>query len=76
MKTTIYGAEWCGSCKVAKKYLEDNNVEFNYLDIETDNVSVDKLAENSGGMGLPVIQINDKFILGFDKLKINETLGI
>ena len=33
---TMYGAEWCGDCRRSKKFLDANNVQYNYIDVEAD----------------------------------------
>jgi putative transcriptional regulator len=35
-KVTMYGAEWCGDCRRSKKFLDSNNVNYTYVDVEHD----------------------------------------
>lgn len=30
----MYGANWCGDTQRAKKFLEENNIEYTFLDVE------------------------------------------
>jgi glutaredoxin len=32
----IYGAEWCGPCRDTKKFLDENNVDYTYINIDDD----------------------------------------
>ena len=56
----MYGAEWCGDCRRSKKFLDANNVKYNYIDVETDASASDKVIEINGGMrSIPVILFAD-----------------
>ena len=57
---TMYGAEWCGDCRRSKRFLDTNNIKYNYIDIETDLAASDKVIEINGGMrSIPVIIFPD-----------------
>jgi mycoredoxin len=56
----MYGAEWCGDCRRSKKFLDSNNVEYNYIDVEADESASDKVIEINGGQrSIPVIIFED-----------------
>ena len=44
----------CSTCKKAVKWLEDNNLEYTYRDIKTDNPSEDELRKWHAMSGLPL----------------------
>jgi len=57
---TMYGAEWCGDCRRTKKFLDANNVKYNYIDVEADVSASDKVIEINGGQrSIPVIIFSD-----------------
>ena len=57
---TVYGAEWCGDCRRSKRFLDSNNVKYNYIDVEADAAASDKVIEiNSGMRSIPVIIFSD-----------------
>ena len=57
---TMYGAEWCGDCRRSKRFLDSNNVKYNYIDVEADAAASDKVIEINGGMrSIPVIIFSD-----------------
>ena len=59
-KITMYGAEWCGDCRRSKKFLETNNVEYNYINVEEDLSAADQVKEiNNGMQSIPVIIFED-----------------
>ena len=57
---TMYGAEWCGDCRRSKRFLDSNNVKYNYIDVEADAAASEKVIEINGGMrSIPVIIFSD-----------------
>jgi len=42
----LYGAEWCGTCRFIKKKLEDNNIHFEYVDVDKNMEEADALGIN------------------------------
>ncbi|MBP9852937.1 NrdH-redoxin [Candidatus Saccharibacteria bacterium] len=73
---TVYTATWCGYCHAVKKYLEEKGVAFTDKDIDSDPSFAEEAVKKSGQMGIPVVDIDGKIIVGFDRMKINEALGI
>jgi mycoredoxin len=56
----MYGAEWCGDCRRSKRFLDSNNVAYNYIDVEADASASDKVIEINGGQrSIPVIIFED-----------------
>ncbi len=59
-KVTMYGAEWCGDCRRSKRFLDSNNVSYEYIDVEADASASDKVIEINGGQrSIPVILFSD-----------------
>lgn len=59
-KIVIYGAEWCGDCRRSKRFLDRNNVAYEYINIEEDAAATKKVIEINGGMkSIPVIIFED-----------------
>jgi mycoredoxin len=57
---SMYGAEWCGDCRRSKRFLDSNNISYNYIDVEADQSASDKVIEINGGMrSIPVILFPD-----------------
>lgn len=57
---TMYGAAWCGDCRRSKKFLDSNNVKYDYVDVEADKTASDKVIEINNGMrSIPVIMFPD-----------------
>jgi glutaredoxin len=73
-KIIIYGAEWCAFCHMVMKYLDDKKVEYKYIDVDKDPKAGMEAVEKSGQRGIPIIDMNDEIIIGFDRPKIDAAL--
>jgi glutaredoxin-like protein NrdH len=80
-KVFVWALSTCMWCKKAKKFLEDNGVEYSYVFVDTldeherDRVLKDVEKYNSA-VSFPTILIDNHCIVGFDEKKIKEVLGI
>jgi len=72
----IYGTNVCPYCKLAKEYFTKNNIEFTEYNVQEDEKALSEMVKKSGQMGVPVIDINDKIIIGFDKEAIDSALAL
>jgi glutaredoxin len=61
---------------MAKQYFRRNKVRFRDVDISKDPAAARDVVRRSGQMGVPVIDIGGKIIVGFDKPKINQLLEL
>jgi len=76
MKVKVYSTPTCPYCKRVKEFLEENNVDFTDVDVSVNREAVQEMIDKSGQMGVPVIEIDDEIIIGFDKQKIKEVLNL
>lgn len=75
-KVTVYSTPTCPFCIRAKQYLKENNVQFQDIDVSSDQVKAQEMIDRSGQMGVPVLDIDGTIVVGFDKEKIKEALKI
>ena len=75
-KVTIYSTPSCHFCHMAKDYFKEKNVVFEDFDVASDMDKRKEMLDKSGQMGVPVIVIDDQLIVGFNKPKIMDLLGI
>jgi glutaredoxin 3 len=75
-KVTIYSTPSCHFCHMAKDFFKEKNVEFVDFDVSSDLIKRKEMIDKSGQMGVPVILIEDKIIVGFNQPKIMELLDI
>ena len=72
----IYSTPTCHFCHAAKEFFKANNVAYTEHDVASDVEKRREMMDKSGQMGVPVIIIGDELIIGFDKPKISQLLGI
>lgn len=73
---TIYSTPTCVYCNTLKKYLDSKDIKFEEIDVSQNEKELEKMVEISGQMGVPVIDIDGNIVIGFDKQKIDELLGL
>jgi glutaredoxin len=61
---------------MAVDYLRKNKVNFVSYDVGVDERRAQEMIEKSGQMGVPVIDVDGKIIVGFDKPAIAKALGL
>lgn len=77
MKTVlIYTTPTCQYCKMAKEFFQAKGVEYTEFDVAADEAKRAEMVEKSGQMGVPVIDIENDIIVGFDEPKLRELLEI
>ncbi|MBP9749364.1 MAG: glutathione S-transferase N-terminal domain-containing protein [Candidatus Pacebacteria bacterium] len=75
-QVVIYSTPTCHFCHMAKDYLKEKGVLFTEHDVASDLDKRQEMMEKSGQMGVPVIMIGDQMLIGFDKPRIDQLLGL
>ena len=81
-KVTLYALSTCVWCKMTKQFLTDNNIEYEYIDVDLcedeDKQKIHQLILSKGGtLTYPTTIIDDKVVVtGFRKDQLKEALGI
>ena len=73
---TVYSTPSCPYCIKAKEFLKENNIEFENIDVSSDQEKAQEMIDKTGQMGVPVIDIEGQLIVGFDKAAITKALGL
>ena len=68
MEVKIYSTNWCPYCANAKRFLNEKNIEFEEINIETEGMSREDLEKITGGRTVPQIVIDDTPIGGYEDL--------
>ena len=66
----------CTYCKMAKEYFKSKGFEYEEYIVVTDTEKQKEMINKTGQFGVPVIDIDGKIVIGFDRPKINQYLGI
>jgi len=72
----IYSTPFCPYCVTLKDYLKSKSVVFSDVDVSSDEKERDEMIELSGQIGVPVLNIDGKIIVGFDKEQIDQALKL
>ncbi len=72
----VYSTPTCPYCIRAKQFLKDNNIIFEDIDVSSNEEAASEIVQKSGQMGVPVLDIDGEIIVGFDKEKIKQALGL
>ena len=75
-KITIYTTPTCHFCQMAKAFFKEKGIEYQEFNVATDVEKRSEMIEKTGQLDVPVITIDDKIIVGFNKPKITELLGL
>ena len=74
MAVTLYSTPSCGYCVKAKQYFRENKVPFSEYNVAADQRKAEEMVRKSGQMGVPVIDIHGKIIVGFNQPEIERAL--
>ena len=72
----IYSTATCPYCIRAKQFLKENNIIFEDIDVSGNKAAAEEMIRKTGQMGVPVLDIEGQIIVGFDREKIKQALGI
>lgn len=72
----VYTTSTCPYCKMLKAFLKEKDVLFENLDVGKDRNALNEMRQKSGQMGVPVIDIDGKIIIGSNRELILKELGI
>jgi glutaredoxin-like YruB-family protein len=72
---TVYSTPTCPYCTMAKSYLAGKGVRFRDIDVSKDQGKAREMVMRSGQGGVPVLEINGRMIVGFDRQLIDDALA-
>ena len=71
----VYTTDSCPWCDKVKNYLKSQNLEYIELNVQDDMEARDEMIKKSRQMSVPVLDIDNNIIIGFDKPAILKALG-
>lgn len=76
VKIKIYSTPSCVYCQMAKEFFKKNGFEYEEVDVSKDQAELEAMVKKSHQMGVPVIEINDKVFVGFNRSEIEKELKV
>ena len=74
MAVTLYSTPTCGFCTKAKNFFRERKIPFTEYNVASDQRKADEMVRTSGQMGVPVIDIHGKIIVGFNQPEVERAL--
>ncbi|GAB4173588.1 MAG: glutaredoxin family protein [Calditrichia bacterium] len=75
-RVVIFTTPTCSWCRTAKQYFLQKRIPFKEIDVTRDSYGLKEMVRISGQQGVPVILINNRPIVGFNKPQIERLLNI
>ena len=75
-KVVVFSTPTCSYCNMAKSYFREKGIKFTDIDVSRDQAAARDMVRRSGQMGVPVIDIGGKIVVGFNRPQVNALLGI
>jgi glutaredoxin 3 len=74
MAVTIYTTPTCGYCNMAKSWFRQQNIPYTEHNVASNMAKAQEMVKKSGQMGVPVIDVHGKVIIGFNQPAIERAL--
>ncbi len=74
MAISVYSTPSCSYCTLAKDYFRKNKIAFTDYNVATDMDKANEMVKKSGQMGVPVLDINGRILVGFNPTEIERAL--
>ncbi len=73
---TLYTTPSCGYCRMAKDFFQANNIQYQEKDVAIDSAAREEMLNKSDQLGVPVIEIGENILIGFNQPKLRELLDL
>ena len=70
----IYTTPVCAYCKMAKEYFKSKSLQYEEVSLVGNPEAQQLVMSKTGMVAAPIIEINGKFVVGFNSEEINNTL--
>jgi len=61
MDVQIYSSQWCGDCRAAKRFLDENKIVYTVIDVENDAAAEQELLRRVGKRAVPQLVIDGEW---------------
>ncbi len=75
-RVIVFTTPTCPWCQRAKSYLRSKSIPFKEVDVSRDQQAARELVRRTGQLGVPVIEIDGRAVVGFDQRQVDRLLGL
>lgn len=75
-RVVVYVSTSCPWCTKVKNYLRRRKVRFSEINVSNDEKAAQSLMARTGQSGVPQIDIDGQYVVGFNQAKIDQLLGL
>ena len=61
---------------MTKDFFGSNNIQYQEFDVASDVKAREEMIQKSGQFGVPVTDIDGQLVIGFDRARLSELLGV
>lgn len=77
LTVTLYSAPWCGYCRIAKRFLDDQQVPYIEIDIDQDEEAAKRVEQwNNGDRIIPTLDIDGTILTNPSPTQMRQVLGL
>ena len=71
----IYTTPVCAYCKMAKEHFKSKNLQYEEISLVGNTEAQQLVISKTGMVAAPILEINGKFIVGFNRQEIDSALN-
>jgi len=81
MNVHLYALSTCPYCRMTKRYLDDHGITYDMVEVDLlegdeKQAVIDEVKQLSGGTSFPVLTADGQVVVGFNKSKMADLLGL
>lgn len=76
MEVKLYSSPGCAFCIFVENFLKKHNIDYKVIDISKDESKKKEMIDKSGQENVPVTEVDEKIVVGYDLKKLKEVMEI
>ena len=65
VRIQLYSATWCPDCTVARRFLDNHDIQYEVIDIDKTEGAAERLEQETGKKGIPFLLVGDQWIRAY-----------
>ncbi len=74
MSVAVYSTPSCPYCTMVKNFLRERGVPYEDYDVSRDQRRAEEMVRKSGQMGVPVVDVNGRILVGYRPADLENAL--